>query len=107
MLIIFGAAYHIAKNMMSTNLDAWTYASIELDKHFQERRLDYIIVREIPLGIGRKIGVGVFFLIRAMFPIHSLLTYSFFFFPFVYVIMAPYLTKIWKKERVEKAFHAA
>jgi MFS transporter, YQGE family, putative transporter len=96
-LIIFGMISPIAMNMISTSMNAMIYESIEKDPQYKEKRLDYIIIREIPLGIGRIIGVFIFLGMRKFFAIEKLLPISFSLFPIIYVLMIPILYFIWKK----------
>lgn len=98
-LIIFGIVSAVALNMIGTSMNAMIYESIEKDPQYQEKRLDYIIIREIPLGAGRIIGVLIFLAMRKYFDIEALLPISFSFFPIVYVIMIPALYFIWKKPK--------
>lgn len=96
-LIIFGLLSPIALNMIGTSMNAMIYESIERDPDYKEKRLDYIIIREIPLGVGRIIGVVLFLTMRKYFDLEELLPISFSIFPIVYVIMIPTLYLIWKK----------
>lgn len=96
-LVIFGILSPIAMNMISTSMNAMIYESIERDPDYKEKRLDYIIIREIPLGVGRIIGVVLFLTMRKYFDLEALLPISFSIFPIVYVIMIPTLYFIWKK----------
>lgn len=96
MLVIYAVLFVIGSNLMNTTLNAWMYASIEFDQKFDERRLDYIVVREIPLGLGRMIGIGLFFLMNAIFESDNILPISFAMFGSVYVFLIPALRKIWK-----------
>lgn len=98
-LIIFGLLSPIAMNMISTSMNAMIYESIERDPDYKEKRLDYIIIREIPLGVGRIIGVVLFLTMRKYFDLEALLPISFSIFPVVYVIMIPTLYFIWKKPK--------
>lgn len=98
-LIIFGLLSPIAMNMISTSMNAMIYESIERDPDYKEKRLDYIIIREIPLGVGRIIGVVLFLTMRKYFDLEALLPISFSIFPIVYVIMIPTLYFIWKKPK--------
>jgi YQGE family putative transporter len=99
-LIIFGMISPIAMNMITTSMNAMIYESIEKDPQYKEKRLDYIIIREIPLGIGRIIGVFLFLGMRKYFAIEQLLPISFSLFPIIYVLMIPVLYFIWKKKVV-------
>jgi MFS transporter, YQGE family, putative transporter len=96
-LVIFGILSPIAMNMIGTSMNAMIYESIERDPDYKEKRLDYIIIREIPLGVGRIIGVVLFLTMRKYFDLEALLPISFSIFPIVYVIMIPTLYFIWKK----------
>jgi MFS transporter, YQGE family, putative transporter len=96
-LVIFGILSPIAMNMIGTSMNAMIYESIERDPDYKEKRLDYIIIREIPLGVGRIIGVVLFLAMRKYFDLEALLPISFSIFPIVYVIMIPTLYFIWKK----------
>ncbi|MGG3562676.1 MFS transporter [Neobacillus rhizosphaerae] len=100
-LVVFGIVSPVAMNMISTSMNAMIYESIERDPHYKERRLDYIIIREIPLGVGRIIGVFLFLAMRKFFDFEQLLPVSFSLFPIVYVIMIPALYFIWKKPKKE------
>ncbi|WP_139488027.1 MFS transporter [Brevibacillus dissolubilis] len=96
-LVVFSILHPLAKNMLTTSIGSWTYAAIESDPDYDRRRLDYIVVREIPLGLGRIIGVLLFLWMRETFAQASLLTVSFTVFPLVFVLMIPILIKIWKR----------
>ncbi|MCM3706006.1 MULTISPECIES: MFS transporter [Cytobacillus] len=100
-LVIFGILSPIAMNMISTSMNAMIYESIERDPDYREKRLDYIIIREIPLGVGRMIGVVLFLTMRKYFDLEALLPISFSIFPIVYVLMIPTLYLIWKKPNVK------
>jgi YQGE family putative transporter len=100
-LIIFGIVSPVAMNMINTSMNAMIYESIEKDPQYKEKRLDYIIIREIPLGFGRIIGIFIFLAMRKYFDIEQLLHVSFSFFPIVYVLMIPALYFIWKKPNRE------
>ncbi|MDP4172051.1 MAG: MFS transporter [Bacillota bacterium] len=97
-LIIFGIVQPVASNMINTSMNAMIYESIEKDPQYKEKRLDYIIIREIPLGVGRIIGVFIFLAMRKYFNIEQLLPISFSVFPIVYVLMVPSLYFIWRKD---------
>jgi MFS family permease len=104
-LVLFAIIQPVSTNMISTSMNAMIYASIEKDPQYIEKRLDYIIIREIPLGIGRIIGVTLFLVMRHYFDLEKLLPVSFSFFPVVYVVMIPTLYFIWKKpKRESKSF---
>jgi MFS family permease len=96
-LIIFSIIQPVAMNMITTSMNAMIYESIEKDPQYKDKRLDYIIIREIPLGVGRIIGVFLFLALRKYFNIEQLLPVSFSLFPIVYVFMIPALYFIWKK----------
>jgi MFS transporter, YQGE family, putative transporter len=100
-LIIFSIIQPVAMNMINTSMNAMIYASIEKDPDYKEKRLDYIIIREIPLGVGRMIGVFLFLSMRHYLDLEQLLPVSFSLFPIVYVVMIPFLYFIWKKPRGE------
>ncbi|MEH7439203.1 MFS transporter [Neobacillus drentensis] len=99
-LIIFGLISPISMNMLGTSMNAMIYESIEKDPHYKERRLDYIIIREIPLGAGRMVGVFLFLAMRNYFNIEELLPVSFSVFPVIYVLMVPILYYIWKQPKL-------
>lgn len=99
-LIIFGLFSPVSMNMINTSMNAMIYESIEKDSNYQEKRLDYIIIREIPLGFGRILGVILFLTMKNYFNIEQLLPISFSIFPIVYVIMIPTLYFIWKKPKI-------
>jgi MFS transporter, YQGE family, putative transporter len=98
-LVLFAIIQPVSMNMISTSMNAMIYASIEKDPQYKEKRLDYIIIREIPLGIGRIIGVAMFLTMRQYFDIEKLLPISFSIFPLVYIVMIPSLYLIWKKPK--------
>ncbi len=101
-LVIFGILSPIAMNMIGTSMNAMIYESIERDPDYKKKRLDYIIIREIPLGVGRIIGVVLFLTMRKYFDLEALLPISFSIFPIVYVIMIPTLYFIWNKQNGKK-----
>jgi YQGE family putative transporter len=98
-LVLFAIIQPVSMNMISTSMNAMIYASIEKDPQYKEKRLDYIIIREIPLGVGRIIGVAMFLAMRQYFDIEKLLPVSFSIFPLVYIVMIPSLYFIWKKPK--------
>jgi MFS family permease len=98
-LVLFAIIQPVSINMISTSMNAMIYASIEKDPQYKDKRLDYIIIREIPLGIGRIIGVAMFLAMGQYFDIEKLLPVSFSFFPLVYIVMIPSLYFIWKKPK--------
>jgi MFS transporter, YQGE family, putative transporter len=98
-LIIFGIVSPLAQNMITTSMSAMIYEAIEKDPEYKEKRLDYIIIREIPLGVGRIIGVFLFLAMRKYFDFDLLLPVSFSLFPIIYVIMIPFLYVIWRKSK--------
>ncbi|MDQ6594987.1 MFS transporter [Bacillus salipaludis] len=93
-LIIFAIIQPVSMNMITTSMNAMIYESIEKDPEYKKRRLDYIIIREVPLGVGRIIGVFLFLTMKKYFDIEQLLMISFSLFPIVYVIMIPFLKKV-------------
>lgn len=98
-LAIFAIIQPVSMNMIDTSMNAMIYESIEKDPHYKEKRLDYIIIREIPLGMGRIIGVLLFLGMRKYFDLEQLLPLSFSLFPIVYVLMIPVLYYIWKRPK--------
>jgi MFS transporter, YQGE family, putative transporter len=62
----------IAMNMIGTCMNAMIYESNEKDAKYQEKRHDYMIIREVPLGIGRIIGLVLFLTIRKYFDMEEL-----------------------------------
>jgi MFS transporter, YQGE family, putative transporter len=101
-LMIFGVFSPIATTMINTSMNAMIYEAIERDAQYREKRLDYIIIREIPLGVGRIIGIFLFLAMKRYFDLEQLLPISFSLFPMVYVIMIPTLYFIWIKEKQRK-----
>ncbi|MFX3625104.1 MAG: MFS transporter [Ectobacillus sp.] len=95
MLAGYAVLSAVSLNLINTTLHVWMYASIEADPHYRERRLDYVIIREIPLGIGRSIGVALFFLLQAYFTAEKILPISFALFGSVFLLLVPSLNKIW------------
>jgi MFS transporter, YQGE family, putative transporter len=75
------------------------YEAIEKDPEYKVKRLDYIIIREIPLGVGRIIGVFLFLAMKKYFDFDLLLPVSFSLFPIIYVLMIPSLYVIWRKSK--------
>lgn len=106
-LVIFGIISPVAMNMIGTSLNAMIYEAIEKDPEYKKKRLDYIIIREIPLGVGRMVGVFLFLTMRKYFDIEQLLPISFSLFPIVYVIMIPSLYFIWRKKLKESSVLSA
>ncbi len=103
-LLLFGLIKPIAGNMIGTSMNAFIYAAIEKDPEYEKRRLDYIVVREIPLGLGRIIGILLFLGMRSLYDLEELLSISFGIFPVFYVLMIPVLYYAWRKsESVEKS----
>lgn len=101
-LILFGIIQPVATNLINTSMNAMIYESIERDPNYRKKRLDYIIIREIPLGVGRIFGVLMFLLLRKYFDFEQLLPVSFSLFPIVYVLMIPLLYFVWRKKIQEK-----
>ncbi|PLR75867.1 hypothetical protein CU633_18475 [Bacillus sp. V3-13] len=97
-LILFTILKPITSNMIYISMNALLYEAIEKDPQYKEKRLDYIIIREIPLGVGRMLGVGIFLWMRSTFEIQDLLSTSFAVFPVIYIIMIPLLYLIWNKK---------
>ncbi|MDE8564766.1 MFS transporter [Anoxybacillus rupiensis] len=91
----------ISLNMMNTTMNALIYAAIEKDPCYKQMQLDYITVREIPLGLGRMAGVFIFFMMRNYLDFDRLLPVSFSLFPLIYVGMIPVLYLIWHKNQTE------
>jgi MFS transporter, YQGE family, putative transporter len=98
-LVVFGVISPLAQNMITNSMSAMIYEAIEKDPEYKEKRLDYIIIREIPLGVGRIIGVVLFLVMRKYLDFDQLLPISFSLFPIVYVIMIPSLYMIWRKSK--------
>ncbi|MGG1482310.1 MFS transporter [Bacillus smithii] len=98
-LVIFAVIQPVAMNIITTSMNAMIYEAIERDPQYREKRLDYIIIREIPLGVGRMFGIFLFLAMRKYFHIDQLLPVSFSLFPIVYVLMVPALYFIWKKPK--------
>lgn len=98
-LIIYALTSTIGFNLIYTIFDSWTYASIEADIEYEKRRLDYIVIREIPLGVGRILGIGLFLLLQAYF-LNRILSISFSIFGSIFLLLIPALKKIWSQERV-------
>ena len=94
-LVVYGVASAIGMNLISTSLMAWSYAAIEAAPDYALHKLDYIVVREIPLGIGRMLGIAVFMALHSLFETQVLAT-SFVLFAAVYVALAPALWQIWQ-----------
>lgn len=106
-LIFFGVFSPIAMNMINTSMNAMIYEAIEKDVNYQQKRLDYIIIREIPLGVGRIIGVFLFLTMKNYFNLEQLLPISFSIFPIVYVIIIPILYLIWVEPKGRKKVKAS
>lgn len=60
MLVVFGIVTSISQNAVGIPFISMTYEAIEADPSYREKRLDYIIAREIPLGAGRMLSLGCF-----------------------------------------------
>lgn len=102
-LVLFILVKPIASNMIGTTMNAFIYAAIEKDPDYDKRRLDYIVVREIPLGIGRIIGILIFLWMRNLYELEVLLAKAFSIFPIFYVLMIPIIYFAWKnKNQVER-----
>jgi MFS transporter, YQGE family, putative transporter len=97
-LVIFSILYPVGKNMISTTMFSWLYAAIEADPNYKDRRLDYIVMREIPLGLGRVVGIVIFLLLRDFGSVDRVLENSFIVFPLVFVMMIPIVGLNWKHE---------
>ncbi|MEO5794399.1 MAG: MFS transporter [Rhodoferax sp.] len=95
MLVVYGIASAIGMNTITTCEIAWSYAAIESAPDYDQHKLDYIVVREIPLGIGRMVGVGVFLLLNSQFE-SQVLTLGFVLFGAVYLALVPALRRIWQ-----------
>jgi MFS transporter, YQGE family, putative transporter len=99
-LIIFVLIKPVALNMINTAMNSMIYASIEKDPLYKKLRLDYITIREIPLGVGRMIGVLIFLGMRDFFDLEELLPVSFSLFPVVYLAMIPVLYYLAQKKTI-------
>ncbi|MBC7681744.1 MAG: hypothetical protein H7172_05375 [Ferruginibacter sp.] len=95
MLVVYGVASAIGMNTITTCEMAWSYAAIESAPDYAQHKLDYVVVREIPLGIGRMVGVGLFLLLNSQFE-SQVLTLGFVLFGAVYLALVPALRKIWQ-----------
>jgi YQGE family putative transporter len=104
-LILFVLVKPVALNMINTTMNTMIYASIEKDPLYEKLRLDYITIREIPLGIGRIIGVFIFLGMKNYFDLERLLPISFSLFPVVYLAMIPVLYMLWHKKRPSKEIY--
>lgn len=96
-LVVYTILSTIGFNLITTTFNAWTYASIEKDPAYQERRLDYIVIREIPLGLGRMIGIILFLVLHAYTDPQKILAISFALFGSVYLLLVVPLRKIWSR----------
>ena len=94
----------VGLNMISITFNAWTYAAIEKDPAYAARRLDYVVIREIPLGIGRSLGI-VFFLALQAYVAQGALEVSFAAFGTVYLLMIPVLKRIWTNKSAPAPQH--
>lgn len=95
MLVAYGIASAIGMNTITTCEMAWSYAAIESAPDYAEHKLDYIVVREIPLGLGRMVGVGVFWVLHSQFE-NQVLALGFALFGAVYLALVPALRRIWQ-----------
>ncbi|WP_394789463.1 MFS transporter [Rhodoferax sp.] len=95
MLVLYGIASAIGMNTINTCEIAWSYAAIESAPDYDQHKLDYIVVREIPLGIGRMLGVGLFLLLNSQFA-SQVLSLGFVLFGTVYLALVPALRRIWQ-----------
>lgn len=103
-LLLFGLVTPIANSMISTTRDTMLYHSIECDPKHKQKSLDYIIVREIPLGVGRIIGIFIFLYLRSCMNLDKLLPVAFSIFPIIYVLMIPVLKAIWGNKKILESF---
>ncbi|MDP4083204.1 MAG: MFS transporter [Bacillota bacterium] len=101
-LVLFAFIQPISMNMIGTSMSALIYASIEKDPEYRVKRLDYIIIRELPLGFGRIIGIFLFLIMRNNFQLDRLLPVSFSSFSIVYLLMVPSLYVIWRNRKQSK-----
>lgn len=97
-LAVYTVLSAIGMNLITTTLNVWTYASIEKDPAYHERRLDYIVVREIPLGFGRISGIACFLLLNFYSIPQHVLPVSFALFGSVFVLLILPLRYIWNEE---------
>lgn len=95
MLVVYGIASAIGMNTITTCEMAWSYAAIESTPGYEQHKLDYIVVREIPLGLGRMVGVGLFVLLHTRFE-NQVLALAFVLFGAVYLALVPALRHIWQ-----------
>ncbi|MCX7279372.1 MAG: MFS transporter [Burkholderiales bacterium] len=98
-LVAYGVASAIGFNLITTSLMAWSYAAIESAPDYAQHKLDYIVVREIPLGVGRMAGIGLFLALHAAFPA-QVLSIAFVLFSAVYLALLPALQRIWRPTRL-------
>jgi len=94
-LVAYGVASAIGFNLITTSLMAWSYAAIESAPDYAQNKLDYIVVREIPLGAGRMAGIALFLVLHAAFPT-QVLSIAFVLFSAVYLALLPALQRIWQ-----------
>jgi MFS transporter, YQGE family, putative transporter len=98
-LVVHSILGTIGQNLINTTFNSWTYASIEKDPDYEERRLDYVVIREIPLGVGRTAGIFFFLALQAYVAGGQILYVSFACFGTVFLLMIPALRRIWAEER--------
>ncbi|MBL0385096.1 MFS transporter [Tumebacillus sp. ITR2] len=97
-LVFYTILSNVGMNLISTSFYAWTYASFEKDPDYEARRLDYVVIREIPLGVGRSLGLLVF-LVLQYYVQGNVLAVSFAVFGSVFVLMIPLLRSIWTEKK--------
>ncbi|KEO84977.1 hypothetical protein EL26_02980 [Tumebacillus flagellatus] len=97
-LVIYTVLSNVGMNLITQSFYAWTYASFEKDPQYAARRLDYVVIREIPLGVGRTIGLVVF-LILQYYVQGNVLAVSFAVFGSVFILMVPLLRSIWMEKK--------
>ncbi|MGZ4032425.1 MAG: MFS transporter, partial [Tumebacillaceae bacterium] len=98
-LVAYTVLSTLGMNLISTTFYAWTYASIEKDPEYANRRLDYIVVREIPLGVGRSAGIFFFLAMQWTVGVGASLGVTFALFGSVFMLMIPLVARIWRGER--------
>jgi len=79
----------VAQPAFGTPINSKMYEVIERDPDFTHKRLDYIIAREIPLGIGRTLGLALFMLLNDIWSGESFMLIALVVLTGIYLVVYP------------------
>ena len=59
-LLLFAILYSVGATWFQIGFNSISFNVIENAKNSRERKLEYLTLRELPLALGRFIGIGIF-----------------------------------------------